>query len=188
MKKLLFVVLMAIVSTATFANGEGDVKVTTDSSSVFKVYYTKPVMSKVTVQILDENGKKVFSEVIAKGEQGFVRPYNLSELPAGVYTFEVTDKEETTRFEFDYNGPVIEPSLMMATIKQLDDQRIFVALANKTKSNVTIKITEGENVVYTSNEMVKGQFAQLFNLKNIDLSKAIIKVFEGNTLIKETSF
>ena len=63
MKKLLLVVLLAVVSNTTFAE-IGEVKVTKDSSAIFKLHYSKPVMTKVKIQILDEKGKKVFSETI----------------------------------------------------------------------------------------------------------------------------
>jgi len=186
MKKLFAVVLFALVSATTFAAGEGDVKVTSDSS-VFKVYYTKPLQTKVNIKIVNEMGDVVFTEVIKKGTKGFVRPYNLSELPKGVYTCYVEDGLETSTFQFNYVEQS-KGSNMMALVNKLDNERIFMALANEKKSDVTIKIYAGQDLIYTAQESVNKQFSQLFNLKDVKMNEVTFKVFEGNKLIKEASF
>jgi len=190
MKKLLIVVLLAVISTATFATtGEGNVKVTKDSSAVFKVYYNKPVKAKVFIQIFNEKNEKVFSEVISKGSKGFVRPYNLSELPKGVYTFQVADGDDVSSFEFDFKENKSKESNTTAIVNKIDTERVFLALSNNVKkSNVSIKIYAGTKEVYNVNEVVDGQFAQIFNLKDVKLNTVTFKVFEGTQLIKEASF
>jgi len=188
-EKLLVVALLAAVSTGAFATtGEGEVKITNDSTSVFKVHYTKPVKSKVKVEIFNEEGARVYTETIAKGTQGFVRPYNLSKLPKGVYTFKVTDKNDVSTFEFNYAKTKPEQSVMMALINKLDNDRVFVALSNKDKSTVNINIIKNGKTVYTSKEVVNGQFAQLFNLQDIVLRDVEIRIYESEKLIKEASF
>ena len=187
MKKLLLVVLLAVVSNATFAK-IGEVKVTKDSSAIFKLHYSKPVMTKVKIQILDEKGKKVFSETINKGTQSFVRPYNLSEVGEGTYTFQVIDNEETTTFEFDYRTEKAAKATTLANIKKMDNERVFVMLANQTSTSVTINILENGKNIYTAVEAVNGQFAQLFNLKGANLQNVSFEIYENSELVKRASF
>lgn len=187
MKKLLVVVLLAVVSSTTFAK-IGEVKVTKDSSAVFKLHYSKPVMSKVKIQILDENGKKVFSEVINKGTQSFVRPYNMSEIGEGTYTFQVIDNEETSTFEFDYKAVKEAKTTTLANIKKMDSERVFVMLANQGSTNVTINISENGENIYTAVEVVNGQFSQLFNLKGANLDDVSFEIYENSKLVKRASF
>ena len=187
MKKLLLVVLLAVVSNATFAK-IGEVKVTKDSSAIFKLHYSKPVMTKVKIQILDEKGKKVFSETINKGTQSFVRPYNLNEVGEGTYTFQVIDNEETTTFEFDYRTEKAAKATTLANIKKMDNERVFVMLANQTSTSVTINILENGKNIYTAVEAVNGQFAQLFNLKGANLQNVSFEIYENSELVKRASF
>lgn len=72
--KNLLVALALVANLTAFGFERSKVKVTNDSTAIFKVYYTSPVSNKVRVNIYNEDGKKVFSEII-KNENGFVRPY-----------------------------------------------------------------------------------------------------------------
>ena len=73
MKIKMYLVALLTVISATVVAKPGDTFVKEGSEAVFKLYYTNPAPSKVTVRILDENKDVVFSESI-KNEKGFVRP------------------------------------------------------------------------------------------------------------------
>ncbi|MEO1099911.1 MAG: hypothetical protein AAFX57_19500, partial [Bacteroidota bacterium] len=54
MRKLSLVALLLTVLSSAFASEKGDITVISDSSAVFRVYYSKPNVSKVKVSIYNE--------------------------------------------------------------------------------------------------------------------------------------
>lgn len=186
MKKLLTVLAFALSIASVFAAGSSKIKVSSDSTATFKVYYTNQDAQKVKVTIYNESGKKVFGEII-QNSNGFVRPYNMSELPAGNYTIEVADKQEVKSFEFAYNTKSDDNNLT-AFVNRYTNNKFLLGLGNGSNDAVTIQILNHKNeVVYTANEVVANQFAQLFNIETVN-GTITFQVLKGDKLIKEISF
>jgi hypothetical protein len=185
MKKLLTVLAFALSIASVFAAGSSKIKVSSDSTATFKVYYTNQDAQRVKVTIYNESGKKVFGEII-KNSNGFVRPYNMSELPAGNYTIEVADNQEVKSFEFAYN--MQSDNNLTAFVNQYTNNKFLLGLGNGSNDAVTIKILNHKSeVVYTAEEVVANQFAQLFNIETVN-GTITFQVLKGNKLIKEISF
>lgn len=186
MKKLLTVVAFAVSIATVFAAGSSKINVSSDSTATFKVYYTNQDAQKVKVTIYNESGKKVFGETI-KNSNGFVRPYNMSELPTGNYTIEVADSKEVKSFEFAYNI-VSEDTNLTAFVNRYTNNKYLLGLGNGSNDTVTIKILNSKDeIVYTANEVVVNQFAQLFNIETVN-GTITFQVIKGDKLIKEISF
>jgi hypothetical protein len=86
MKKLLVAACILISSISAMANVNDDksvvakFKVTTNKADkMANLTFIPSTSEKVTVKILDENGKVIFQEQILN-KDGFTRPYNLSQL------------------------------------------------------------------------------------------------------------
>ena len=88
MKKTLSVlVVLMVISSVVFARradnpGAAAGMAVVKNGTTFKLYYKGTQQMDVKVSILDATNKIVFTEVLRKVE-GFVRPYNFSNLPEG---------------------------------------------------------------------------------------------------------
>src|SRR5258706_12394090 len=60
------------------------------TGDIIKVIYDGPSSSTVKVTIQDADGNEVFTERVPSDE-GFIRPYNFSQLPKADYKISVTD-------------------------------------------------------------------------------------------------
>ncbi|MEM6360144.1 MAG: T9SS type A sorting domain-containing protein [Bacteroidota bacterium] len=190
MRKLSLVALLLTVLSSAFASEKGDITVISDSSAVFRVYYSKPNVSKVKVSIYNESGQKVFGETI-RNREGFVRPYNMKELPAGVYTFEIEDENETKRFEYTYADKSFRTtgSSLIVSVKKLDADKFLLALGNAKNEEVKIEILNEKNeLLYSAAELVENQFAQLYNLQSISSRKLTFKIFNKAGEVEEFIF
>lgn len=113
MKKILSVlVMLMVISSVAFARrmdnpvAAAGVAVMKNGST-FKLFYKGAQHSDVKVSIVDARDHVVFSEVIKKVE-GFMRPYNFSNLPEGNYTIEVSDKSGRYIEKISYNKGKVE--------------------------------------------------------------------------------
>ena len=191
MRKLSMLALLLIVMSSAFAGEKGDIKVINDSSAVFRVYYSKPEANKVKVTIYNEEGDKVFAETI-KNKDGFVRPYNMKELPTGLYTFEITDNEGAKRFEYNYGDDSFRKSNssdLLVSVKKLDTERFLLALGNADNEEVEINVyNDRDELLYSATEFVENQFAQLYNLKSVKSSKLTFTILNKTGAVEEFIF
>ena len=185
--KNVLLALALVANLAAFASSHSKVKVSKDSSSVFKVYYSGSDSKKVRVNIYNENNEEVFSEII-NNKNGFVRPYNLSDMPAGNYKFEIVDNEDARSYEFTYGNMPTSNNELYAFVNQFSENRFFLGLADKNEGEYTIKIYDANNnEVYNSTELVKKQFSQLFSLETAS-SEITFKIFKNEKVVKEFTF
>ena len=82
-------VLLTFVSSVVLAGEDPDPSESSKmavmkNGDVVKVFYKKLAEAKVKITILDQENKAVFTEEV-KSHAGFIRPYNLSQLPEGDY-------------------------------------------------------------------------------------------------------
>jgi hypothetical protein len=66
----------------------------------FRVYYSDPQSSKITIRITDAQDHALFSEVNTVSS-GYLRYFDLSPLADGTYTFEIVDGKEKYNQSFD---------------------------------------------------------------------------------------
>lgn len=94
-KTLMTVAALITVIGAAFAAGNGTakerVKVVPSSGNVYRVLYDADEESIVKVRVKDADGNLVYADRI-KTKEGFMKPYNLTELKPGQYTIVLTDK------------------------------------------------------------------------------------------------
>ena len=183
--KMFMVALLTVISASVVAK-PGDTFVKEDSEAVFKLYYTNPSPAKVRVRILDASNEVIFAESI-NNEKGFVRPYNMKNLPEGTYTFEINNGDDVETYNFTYEMPKSE---LGVKVREMSDNKFLLSIGNITdvNANVRIVILDGNGeYLYTSTEVVTSQFAQVFNLENVE-GGVSFKIYNNNEIIKEASF
>ena len=180
--KLTLLVLLTVLSTATFAT-EGVKKATRSSNievvkkgeTIFNLIY-KGSPSLVSVTILNENGEKVFTEKINKLE-GFSRPYNFEALPYGTYTFIVEDEfgsmNDDVSFERAKNLVAL-PVLIKCNATSLKENGYILTIVNNEPRVATVRIFDAQKkLLYEKEEFISGNFSKLYNLSKVDTSFSI---------------
>lgn len=139
-------------------------------SETCKLIYAKKLQAKVGVKIFDEGGRLVFAERIAS-EEGFIRPYNFSELNHGEYTIVITDGDEKIIEKVDHGAvKEVKPKLQLIKMSEVAGQdkvyQLTIVNQGSALANINIKNDQDE-VIFTKSEVLDGNYARLFNLKQI---------------------
>ncbi|MEO1052910.1 MAG: hypothetical protein AAFX87_19905 [Bacteroidota bacterium] len=185
--KITIMLLMMVIGRSAVAfNGTGENKkgnklevVRSSDGKVFRVMYKSASAKKVKVKIYNENGRIIMVDFINHG--AFLRPYNFEKLSEGQYRLEIENGSELDVAYLNYQL-IQEVSEKAVRIKKLGeaDKKIVVTIANQGKENVNIKIYDDRsNLVYKAYERLDGNFARIYNLKNIDSNAFTVEVTDS---------
>lgn len=131
-----------------------------------KVFYKALKPGNVKVTIFDASGKEVFSESF-KRTDGFMRPYNFSDLQEGDYTIALEDGNRKEMEKVSYREGKIQKFVNVVKIDG-EDSRYLLTVANKSDETIQVRIYNGANdLVYSGTEQFNGDFAKLYNVKNV---------------------
>lgn len=174
MKKtlLFFVMLTMVVGNAI---GGDDVPAASSrmavlrSGSTFKVFYKGGSINKITINIYNSRGEKVFSDNVGRHEN-FVRPYNFSGLAEGQYSIELVDDRGKQVESVEYRSGKIEK--LANLIKVANAEAKYMLMVPSQGSDVlNVKIFDANGlVVYDGTEKVEGNFAKVYDLKTMSKS------------------
>ena len=167
---VLTVVAMVVVSVFAFAANPLSRMAVVGQQKTFKVYYEGVSAGKVTLRVIDNSSKEVFSETI-KGLAKFMRPLNFEGMDAGVYTIEITDENGTQTEKVNYTSDV-RISKSDATIKalhvcKLQDGKYLVSVASEGTENIDISIFENNDLIHTESRTINGGIGLVYNLKQV---------------------
>jgi hypothetical protein len=170
-KNLFFFLALTVFSSVSFARNletppaslrMGIIR----SGSTFKVFYKGTSLNKVTVNIYDAKGAKLFSDNLGF-QENFVRPYNFSELAEGNYTIELVDGLGKQLESVSYSKGKVEK--LGTLIKMADGSgKYLLIVPSKGRDVLKVTITDASGeVVYQNEESVESDFAKIFDLKSI---------------------
>ncbi|MFM8911434.1 MAG: hypothetical protein ACKOE6_00775, partial [Flammeovirgaceae bacterium] len=181
-KKIVVAVVLLGVTTCAFAKRTtgSDVAVVKTNESVFKVMYHSAEKSTVQVRIANAEGEIIFKESF-KNTDGFVRPYNLSELPKGSYSVTVDNGNAIRTELIEYRNSVAQKNIHFG--KVIDQNKIAITGFSSSESEFFIKVLDQQKrEVFAGSYTVNGQFGKLFKMK--DISSYTIEVYDENGLLK----
>lgn len=191
MKKILSVlVMLMVISSVVFARrmdnpGTAFGMAVVKNGTTFKLYYKGTQQMDVKVSILDASDNVIFKEVLKKVE-GFVRPYNFSNLPEGDYTIEIADKNGSKTERVSYqNGEVGKLAHLLKVSGS--EGKYLLTVSNKEKDDLTVKIyDDSDNVIYNHTEEVKSDFAKVYNLERFS-GKFTFEITDGKGITTSLS-
>ena len=192
MKKTLSVLmlLVAIGSTASAlpaenpapASGVGIMK----KGKTFHVFYKAAKSSDVKIFIRNERNDLVFTETIRKTD-GFIRPYNFTQLEDGEYTVEVVDCTHRQVQKITH-GP--KPSDRLAHVVRVspNENKFLLTLPNKVHNIISVKIYgDKHQLVYEELLEITDDFAKLYNLNQIN-DEFSFEITDGEGNVKVLSY
>jgi len=189
MKKTLsiFVVLISMGSVV-FAGGIDDPKASSKIAIVkkdenhFRLIYKSNKISNVEVAIYNDHNQLQFSEVIRKVD-GFVRPYDFSQLANGNYRIVVKNQSEDLTESVKLTT---KASALMAQVVKVKgaENKFLLMVSDKNSSFVTVQVMGNINVtMYEKRESINGELAKLFSFEGINtVHTFLVTDEEGHTL------
>lgn len=169
MKKTLSILAaITIFSTALFANNIDKPNAATGmaimkNGSTVKLFYKGTKQTDVKVSIYNAANTLVYSETI-KNVDGFVRPYNFTNLEEGEYSIELLGENGRQVERVIYKLGKVEK---LANVMHVtgEPNKYILSVANKGQDVLTIRIYGDKGVLlYSQTENVNGDFAQVYNL------------------------
>ena len=137
--------------------------------STIKLFYKGVEETNVKVLILNDANKIVFAEKI-KNTDGFVRPYNFSELPEGNYSFQLIGDDGSSQLkEVSYDGERASLSKKVMHVRHLNGStdKFVLSVPNRGNEDISISIYgDSRELLYTGKENISGDFAKVYNLKD----------------------
>jgi hypothetical protein len=136
-----------------------------NNGTTLKLYYKGLSEGKVKVSIVNESGDIVFTETLRKTD-GFVRPYNISTIPQGEYTVEVSDNNTS------YSEKVVigkQPKTELANLVRVsgEDGKYLLTIPAKEAKDISVRIFSDDTMVYDEVEAISADFARIYNLKKV---------------------
>jgi hypothetical protein len=171
-KSLLFAVLVWIGGVAS-AIGKDEPRMTgmtivpVKGSEVFKVIYRGESVGKVKLNIYNSKTKLILTETF-NGVDGFICPLNFAGLDTGEYTIELVDAAGKKVEKITYTT---KRSIQHVHINKIDNETgkylLSVVYTPFSANEINIKIYDSkDNLVHTEVKEIKGDFAQVYKLKD----------------------
>lgn len=134
---------------------------------IFHVFYKGAKRSDVKIFIRNERNDLVFTETIRKTD-GFVRPYNFTNLEDGEYTVEVIDCTQRQAQKITHS---IKPPDKLAHVVRVSpaENKFLLTVPNKVHNIISVKIYgDKHQLVYQELLEISDDFAKLYNLNQIN--------------------
>jgi hypothetical protein len=185
MKKTLSILmlLVAIASTALAMPDPASDLGIMKKGKTFHVFYKATKSLDVKIFIRNAQNDIVFAEIIRKTD-GFVRPYNFTQLEEGRYTVEIVDCIHRQVRTITHG---IEPPSELAHVVRISpaENKFLLTLPNKVHNIISVRIYGCRHqLVYEELLEITGDFAKLYNLNQIsdEFSFEVTDV-EGNVSV-----
>jgi hypothetical protein len=165
-----------MISSVVLAGGTTGPSETTKSSKMaivksgdgVKVFYKPSEKGKVKITIYNSKNNVVFSEEV-KSRLGFIRPYNLNDLPEGEYRVVMQDenemREELVSTVKDVNVKNVKP---LAGIIRANKNQLAVTFYSPSGSEVTVTVLDNKKrILFSEAYSIEGRDIKLFNLEDL---------------------
>ena len=188
MKKLVKVFVLAaisLVATKSFANDSTayapNFKVWSAESGKYNVLYRSATKESVKIKFLNEKRRVLYTEWV-RSSKGFVKPFDLNQLPKGTYTIELVSNEQVLQESIKlYSAKELYDQMIQ--ISELDEQKVKVDVDTKAGDEVDVFIMNDEGgVIY--NESTSE--SKVYNLSNVDLKEVTVLIYKNGEVIKTT--
>lgn len=170
MKQTISILLLLVtISSVGFARGTEKPTLGTavlQNGSTVKLLYRADQLGDVKIQILNENNEVVLTDKV-KNVDGFLRPYNFSELPAGEYSFVVTNVNGSQTEKIAYREAKRTERIAKLMPVEGNDKKLLLSVPNKQSDILTITILDDvDNILYSEKETISDDFAKVYNLES----------------------
>lgn len=192
-KATTMMVLIGMICTTVFAGGKDGEKVTRQASikvvsatdaETYNLVYQSETPGKVKVDIINERGKLVLRDRIFN-KNGFSRPYNFTELPAGIYTLKVSNGDQFLTETFDYKPRIVNQNLEISAARVGDNQnKIKLTVKGIRNDRIKVNIYNRFNRLVAEDEIEAQRcFSRIYDLCRYGCDRFTFEVVDKNNEI-----
>jgi flagellar hook assembly protein FlgD len=188
MKNLLIAAFVLATFTGFAANEEKEVKkakvkvVTLTDAKKANLYYVADSKGRVTVNIYNENGIKVYTDNISvKG--AFQRPYDFSDAEGSEFIIEVIDGQNTftERVVLSEENTAISGEFI-AIADQSEEGKVNLKVLKNNNAPIAVRVISSQsNNVYSHNINVNGSFIQKYDISDLK-GNIVLEITSGNNV------
>jgi hypothetical protein len=187
--------LLIAISGAVMAGGSDDASSSSEpvitlvpqqSESIYKLIYVSDKKVPVKVTLINNQGQKLQIDRIVN-EKGFMRPYNLSNLPTGEYQLEVND-----------GGSIITKTLQLGILSSRqkngslsvnttkDEQRVKLTVLGVEDKPVYIKVYDRFNRLVMEDVVdVRKNFSKTYDFSKMSLDGFTFEVANEKAIVRK---
>jgi flagellar hook assembly protein FlgD len=148
MKTIFTTLLVAGLAIGAFANNENTpVEIRQTESSKVVVSVPSAIQGRVTVRIVDEDNRLVLRDRITSTE-AFAKKYNLTELPEGTYSIEVSDANGTLKTA-TVSTVAKSTAPVYSRVSELGGNQYRLLVANLEAKDVQVQIFDGGQLIHS---------------------------------------
>jgi len=150
--------------------------------NTFKVIYQSQEVENVNVTIVDSKKDVIYSEIIRKSN-GFVKDFDLSNLPQGNYTLYI----ESDNYQYSEHVKVdyLEAEDVQMILTEVENDYALVGI-NNSNSDITILIVDDfGNKLYRERIEAGDQVKKIYDMEKLQGSSATFIIYGENGVIKE---
>uniref|UniRef100_UPI0040498494 hypothetical protein n=1 Tax=Fulvivirga sp. TaxID=1931237 RepID=UPI0040498494 len=177
MKKTTLAVAMMLVVATAFATGEEKDKNATKKVAIMsnepehlKLVYLDEEQGQVKVSLKNESGEVIHKTTI-NNKAGFSQPYDMEQLPAGNYTFDVTIPDGTTVSQtVTLVKPSTEPNFAANILNVNDGKKFRLAVVNRDERALPTSITvydQNGNTIHEEKVNDLYGFRKIYDLSSV---------------------
>jgi hypothetical protein len=187
--KTLSIITIIIITTLTSFSATDPFEVKESSkANVYSIQYQSAQKGKVEVSILNSESEIIFSEVITNLNT-FVRPYNFSNLPEGIYIFMVEDESGQHMEEVIHS---LEKPVNYAHVAPLPNQnnKYWLNVYSSAKETVNVRIlSQWGNLLFEQSVSVTGGYKVIYDLNKVKKNDQVIfEVTDGSGRLYTATF
>lgn len=184
MKRTTIIAAMLLIGVSAFATGtnkssDNSFAIANNSLNQFKLVYLQKEEGMVKIYLKNEKGQ-ILHRSNVKNAEGFAQNFDLSQMPAGEYTFSITEPDGTTLKDKVKVKSVIQESNFNANILNVNDDKKFrLAVLNKDDNafptSVNIYDKTG-NIIHTETITNLVGFRKIYDLSEVEDDSFVFEV------------
>ncbi|MDX1628148.1 MAG: hypothetical protein R3345_05580 [Fulvivirga sp.] len=181
MKRTIAMVVMLLVAATTYATDKEKkedskkaavkkVAVINNNPQQFKLVYLKNEEGKVRVTLQNAHGSVIHRSWV-QNKEGFIQPFDLTDQPAGDYTFSIVSPDGSEDYEqITLTKPALETNFVADVLNVNDDKKFRLAVVNKNDWSMPTSITvydQDFNAIYEEKLTNPAGFWKIYDLTDV---------------------
>lgn len=153
-----------------------------ETEKQYRLVYQSPATQNVEIQLLDSKQNVIYNEKLVQ-VTGFVKNYDLANVPVGTYTFKVVSAD----FSYSELVQVADKELRNIFIAEAKDGKVAMVGKNDSGSELSLHIYDEEgNSLYKERISSDQEVSKVYDMKRVPGKQVSFVIYENDRVVKTT--